>query len=45
MAEEDNAQRERQKGVLIEMLARARLGTPRKDYISKKEMDAFIERL
>ncbi len=29
----------------IESVARARLGTPRKNYVSRKGMDAFIESL
>lgn len=29
----------------IEAVARQRLGTPRKNYISKKNMDAFVESL
>lgn len=29
----------------IEATARARLATPREDYISKKDMDAFLESL
>lgn len=29
----------------IEAVARARLGAPRKNYVSRKDMDAFIESL
>jgi antitoxin StbD len=29
----------------IEAVTRARLGTPRKNYVSRKDMDAFIESL